>query len=335
MRIAFFVNDVATEVSEYATTRLAMAAGKRGHEAWYVGVGDIDYLPDDRIRARAGRARYEEGDELKPFLERMQEEERTEIELDRFDAVWIRNEAVDDLEERPWAASAGVEFGRFLAERGVTVVNDPSTLARAGSKLYLHEFPQSIRPKGLISRDGDKIKDFIEQVGRSVIKPVYGAKGRNVFMVDGDDDPNLNQIIEAVCEHGYVTVQEFVSGGDDGDLRMFLLDGEILSHKGKHAAFRRIPGDDDPRANISAGGKPRSVELTDREYEIATTMKPKLRADGLFFVGIDIVGDKVIEINAESPGGLQSAEHFADYDWGLTICDALEQRVRRTRRRAA
>ena len=335
MRIAFFVNEIATEISEFATTRLAMAAGKRGHEPWYVGVGDLDYREDDGIGARGVQATYEKNDELKSFLDRVQEADRTEIDLDRFDAVWIRNEAVDDLEERPWAANAGVEFGRLLAQRGVTVVNDPRTLARAGSKLYLHEFPQSIRPRGLISRDADKIKDFIEEVGGSVVKPIYGAKGRSVFMIEGPDDPNVNQIIEAVCEHGYATVQEFVAGGEDGDLRLFILDGEILSHGDDYAAFRRIPGGDDPRANISTGGKPRSVELSDKEFEIVATMKNKLIDDGMFFVGVDIVGDKVVEINAESPGGLQSAEHFADYDWGLTICDALEQRVRRKRRRAA
>ena len=310
-----------------------MAAGKRDHEVWYVSVGGVDYGPDDRVRAQGHRAVYFDGDELKAFLERAQSRDaRDEILLDEFDAVWLRNEAVDDLRERPWAANAGTEFGRLLAARGVTVVNDPNTLARAGSKLYLHEFPQSVRPRGMISRHPDQIRAFIEDVGRAVVKPVYGAKGRNVFMIDDADDPNLNQIIEAVCEDGYATAQEFVDGGDGGDVRLFLLDGEIMQQDGMFAAFGRVPGEDDPRANISAGGKPTQIEIGERERRIAATMKDKLVEDGLFFVGIDVIGDKVIEINAESPGGLQSAEYFTKHDFGLTICEALERRVEGARR---
>jgi glutathione synthase len=338
MKIAFFVNDIATEISEYGTTRLAMAAGKRGHEVWYVSVGAVDYGPDDQVRAAGHHAEYHDGDELKPFLERAKHtDRRPDIVLNDFDAVWLRNEAVDDLRERPWAALAGTEFGRLLAASGVTVVNDPDTLARAGSKLYLHEFPQNVRPKGLVSRHPDKIREFIKEVGRAVVKPVYGAKGRNVFMVEDADDPNLNQIIEAVCEDGYATAQEFVKGGDGGDVRMFLLDGELMEYDGMHAAFARVPGDDDPRANISAGGKPKAIEVGPRERRIVSLLRDKLVADGLFFVGIDVIGDRVIEINAESPGGLQSAEYFTKHDFGLTVCEALERRVERarTQRRAA
>jgi glutathione synthase len=332
MKIAFFVNHIAAEISEYGTTRLAMAAGKRGHEVWYVSVGAVDYGPDDQVRAAGHRAEYHDGDELKPFLERAQlKDRRADIILSDFDAVWLRNEAVDDLRERPWAALAGTAFGRLLAQSGVTVVNNPDTLARAGSKLYLHEFPQSVRPRGVVSRHPDTIKAFIQEVGRAVVKPVYGAKGRNVFMVDDAADPNLNQIIEAVCEDGYATAQEFVEGGDCGDIRMFLLDGELMEHDGMHAAFARVPGGDDPRANISAGGKPKPIEIGAQERRIVSLLRDKLVADGLFFVGIDVVGDRVVEINAESPGGLQSAEYFTKYDFGLTVCEALERRVERAR----
>jgi glutathione synthase len=337
MKIAFFVNEMATEESEYGTTRLAKAACERGHEVWYVSVGDLDVFPDDGLHALGHRAHYRDDDDLKTFLERAQDDESSsDIVLDRFDAVWVRNEAVDDLEERPWAASAGVEFGRILAERGVTVVNDPTTLMRAGSKLYLHEFPQSIRPRGIISRHPDKIKAFIEDVGHVVLKPIYGAKGRSVFMIEGPDDSNINQIIESVVDCGYATVQEFVPGGDEGDMRVFLLDGELLTYNGKQAAFKRISRGDDPRANISTGAKPVQATLGDDEWRIVRAMKDKLRRDGLFFVGVDIVGKKVVEVNAESPGGLQSAEHFTKHDFGLTICEALERRVEsKNRRRSA
>lgn len=333
MKLAFFVNQMKTEYSEYGTTRLAMAACKLDHEVWYVDLGNLDFHTDDKIGAVAHRAHLHGGDDLETFLDRAKRDENAhDVILDDFDAVWLRNDAVEDLHERPWASNVGVVFGQMLAQRGVTVVNDPVALSRAGGKLYLHEFPESIRPKGIVSRHPERIKEFVAEVGRSVVKPLYGAKGRNVFMIEGPDDPNLNQMIEAVCEDGYVTAQEFVAGGDDGDLRLFLMDGEPLQHNGMQAAFRRVPGGDDPRANISAGGKPVDVSLSETEFAIARAMKDKLVADGMFFVGVDIVGDKVVEINAESPGGLQSVEHFTKWDFGVTLCRALERRVRSARR---
>jgi glutathione synthase len=332
MRIAFFVNDVATEDSEYTTTRLAMAAAKRDHEVWYAGLADVDYEPDEKLRARGHRASFRAGDDLEAFLGRVQDEESEGgIVLDDFDAVWLRNDSIQDLHDRPWASGLGVVFGQMLSARGVVVVNDPVGLSRAGSKLYLQEFPADIRPRSIVSRHPDEIRDFIERTGRTVVKPLYGAQGRNVFMVENGDDPNLKQMVAAVLEDGYLTAQEFVPGAEDGDLRMFLLDGEPLRENGSYAAFRRIPRGNDLRANISTGGKPVETVMGETEFTIARRLKDRLIEDGMFFVGIDVIGDVVVEINAESPGGLQSVEHFTGIDFGLTICDALERRVRSRR----
>ncbi len=155
-----------------------------------------------------------------------------------------------------------VVFGQMLKARGVTVANDPMSLIRATSKLYLEEFPEKIRPRSLVTRDPEAIKRFVGKVGHSVVKPLYGAKGRNVFMIEDEGEANLAQITEAVLQDGYAIVQEFVDGGENGDARIFLLEGQILERDGKLAAFRRVPTGNDPRANISAGG--RSVPLGDR-----------------------------------------------------------------------
>jgi glutathione synthase len=328
VKIAFLVNDVATEDSEYGTTRLAMAAAKREHEVWYAGLADVDYEPDEKVRARGHRATFQRGDDLASFLHRAQEDESERgIVLEEFDAVWLRSDSIQDLHERPWAAGLGVVFGQMLSTRGVTVVNDPVGLSRAASKLYLQEFPSDIRPRCIVSRHPDEIKAFIARTGRTVVKPLYGAQGRNVFVVEDGDDPNLKQMIAAVLEDGYLTAQEFVPGAEDGDLRLFLLDGEPLQEDGSFAGFRRVPRGNDLRANISAGGKPVEAEIGETEFKIAEALKERLVQDGMFFVGIDVIGDKVVEINAESPGGLQSVEHFTGIDFGLTICEALERRV--------
>jgi len=328
MRVAFFVNDVATEVDEYTTTRLAMAAARAGHETWYVGVGDVELGDGDgRLYAQAHAAELETGATLETFMKRVKERKPQRIVMDDLDALFLRNESLMDLQDRPWASSLGVIFGQILKARGVTVVNDPMSLVRATSKLYLEEFPEKIRPRSLVTRDPEAIRRFIATSGHSVVKPLYGAKGRNVFMVKDEQEPNLAQITEAVLEDGYAIVQEFVDGGENGDARIFLLDGKVLECQGEQAAFRRVPTGTDLRANISTGGRSAPLEIGDLEMGIVDAMSAKLVADGMFFVGIDVVGDKVVEINAESPGGMQSVERLYDLDVCPAVIDALERRA--------
>ncbi len=328
MRLAFFVNDVATEVDEYATTRLARAAARRGHQVWYVGVGDVELGgTDGRLVARAHPAAFEEDDTLASFMERIKEHDVERVVMDDLDVLSLRNESIDDLQERPWASPLAVVFGQMLQARGVTVVNDPTSLMRATSKLYLEEFPERIRPRSLVTRDPDAIERFVREVGHCVVKPLYGAKGRNVFMIEDEEETNLAQMTEAVLQDGYAIVQEFVDGGEDGDARIFLLDGKLLERDGQPGAFRRVPSGNDPRANISTGGRSVPLEIGDVQRGIIDAMSEKLVADGMWFVGIDVIGDKVVEINAESPGGMQSVERLYKIDVCPTLIEALERRV--------
>ena len=326
MRLAFFVNDVGTEVDEYTTTRLARAAAQGGHEVWYVGVGDVELGESDgQLVARAHAAQLRSHDTLESFMERVKAGEAERIPLDELDALFLRNESIDDLQQRPWASPLGVVLGQMLKARGVTVVNDPMSLVRATSKLYLEEFPEKIRPRSLVTRDPDAIERFVAAVGHCVVKPLYGAKGRNVFMIEDHEETNLAQMTEAVLQDGYALAQEFVDGGEDGDARIFLLEGHLLEQDGKPAAFRRVPTGNDPRANISTGGRSVPLDIGDAELGIIDAMREKLVADGMFLVGIDVIGDKVVEINAESPGGMQSVERLYDVDVCPTVIDALER----------
>lgn len=328
MRLAFFVKDVATEIDEYATTRLARAAVQGGHEVWYVGVGDVELGESEgQLVARARAAEFEKGDTLESFMERIKERGAERIVMDDLDALFLRNESVDDLQQRPWASPLGVVFGQMLQARGVTVVNDPKSHTRAASKLYLEEFPEKIRPRSLVTRDPEAIERFVGKVGRCVVKPLYGGRGRNVFMIEDATEANLAQMTEAVLQDGYAVVQEFVDGAEDGDARIFLLEGKILERDGKLAAFRRVPTGNDLRANISVGGRPVPFEIGDIERGIIDAMSERLVADGIFFAGIDVIGDKVVEINAESTGGIQSVEWLYEIDVCPTIIEALERRT--------
>jgi glutathione synthase len=328
MRLALFVNEVATEVDEYTTTRLARSAAQAGHEVWYVGLGDVELGESaEQLMARARAAQFKSGDTLETFMERVKEREPERIVMDDLDALFLRNESIDDLQQRPWASPLGAVFGQMLKARGVTVVNDPMSLIRATSKLYLEEFPEKIRPRSLITRDPEAIERFVAEVGHSVVKPLYGAKGRNVFMIEDEDETNLAQMTEAVLQDGYAIVQQFIDGGENGDVRIFLLEGQLLERDGRPAAFRRVPTGNDPRANISVGGRSVPLDIGDTELGVIEAMSQKLVADGMFFVGIDVIGDKVVEINAESPGGMQSIERLYDIDVGPTIIEALERRI--------
>ena len=204
MKIAFLVNNVETEIDEYATTRLAKAANLMGHEVWYVGLGDLRIgEPDGEIGAHARPGIASEQDTLTAFADRMKESSAQRIRLDKLDAVFLRNDSIEDLQDRPWASSLGAVFGQLLEAHGVTVVNDPTALMRAGTKVYLDEFPAEVRPRSLMTRNVEDVRAFISSAGRVIIKPLCGAKGRNVFMVDGEDEPNLNQMMETVLEDGY------------------------------------------------------------------------------------------------------------------------------------
>ena len=328
MRIAFLVNDVATEISEYTTTRLAIAAARAGHEAWYVGAGDLVYEPIEQLGGHARRASASNGDSLATFLERCQSEEPQRITLEDLDVLMLRNDSVEDLHDRSWALDIGVVFGQMAARNGVLVVNDPKRLSTASSKLYLEEFPPDVRPRCIVTRNEDDVREFIAKVGgAAVLKPLHGAKGRNVFFVGQEDDPNVSQMIEAVLEDGYVLAQEYLPQAGEGDTRLFLLDGQPLEQDGTYAAFRRVPPDDDLRSNVSTGGKPAAAEISDVELKVARKMSERLAEDGMFFVGLDIIGGKVVEINPESPGGFQSVEHFTGIDFAPAIIDALEQKI--------
>lgn len=330
MRIAFLVNSVETEIDEYATTRLAKAAALMGHDVWYVGLGDLRIgEPDGEIGAHAHPGAARENDTLTEFTERLKESSAQHIRLDTLDVLFLRNDSIEDLQDRPWASSFGSVSGQLLEAHGVAVVNDPSALLRAGTKLYLDEFPADIRPRSLVTRSEEDLRSFISSVGHVIVKPLCGAKGRNVFTIDDGDEPNLNQIMEAVLADGYMYAQGYVEGADQGDMRIFLLDGELIEIDGNVSAFRRVPEGNDPRANISAGGRMKPAEITEKQRDVVKAMRDKLVQDGMFFVGIDVIGDKVIEINAESPGGLQALERLYEMDISPVVIEALECRTQR------
>jgi glutathione synthase len=329
MKIGFVVNDIETEKPEYTTNRLALAAKEMGHEAWFMGIGDFAYEPDGSLstQARAGQARTYRS--LKRHLDDLRKPDAMQrLGLEEFDVVMLRNDPADDAETDPWRNNAVVAFGQLIASTGVLVVNDPTSLANALSKAYFQHFPEVVRPRTLISRDAEMIEAFIDDLGgKAVLKPLQGSGGTGVFLIDRKERPNLSQIIEAISRDGYVVAQEYLPEAVNGDVRLFVMNGQPLLYQGKYAAFRRTNKSTDIRSNMSAGGIASKVTVTDEMRSIVEVVRPKLVSDGMFLAGLDIVGDKLMEINVFSPGGLGSAESLYDVNFAPAIIEELERKV--------
>jgi glutathione synthase len=330
VKIGFIVNDVDTEIPVYTTTRLAMTAMQMDHEAWIMGVGDLTYEPDGTLsaRARAGAAKQYKSTER--YLADVQGARGTEaqVRLQDLDVVLLRNDPADDAVDRAWAVTAGVAFGHLVSASGVCVLNDPAHLAHALNKAYFQHFPENVRPRTLISRDEELITDFVAELGgRAVLKPLQGSGGSNVFLVSDDESPNLNQIIDAISRDGYVVAQEWLPEAEQGDVRVFVVNGEPLERDGRIAAFRRVNRGPDLRSNMTVGGEAKEVEVTEDMLRLVELVKPRLIDDGMFFVGLDIVGDKLMEVNVFSPGGLGSCEQLYGIDFTEPVIADLERKL--------
>lgn len=330
MNIGFFINSIETEKPRYATTCLAKAATERGHTAWYIGVEDFAYDPDECVRAHARRVPGKKYKSTESYLDALRSDkaETERLRVADLDVLLLRNNPADDASERPWAQFVGINFGQIARDQGVLVFNDPTSLAHALNKLYFQRFPEEVRPKTLVTRDPADIRAFVkEQDGNAVLKPLQGSGGQGVFLIRPDDEANLNQIIEAISRDGYVVAQEYLPAAAEGDLRLFLMNGQPLQVDGKYAAFRRLAKGGDMRSNIHAGGEAAPAEIDDTILHIAELVRPKLIQEGLFIVGLDIAGDKLMEVNVFSPGGLYSMEQFEEVSFSAAVIEALEHKV--------
>lgn len=240
------------------------------------------------------------------------------ISVDDLDVLMLRSDPSLDVGYRAWAQTAGITFARAVLPRGVIVLNDPNGLLKAMNKMYFQLFPEQVRPKTLISQNRADILAFIKEMGgNAVLKSLQGSGGSGVFLVQIDDRSNVNQMIDALTRDGYVIAQEYLSAAAEGDTRLFMMNGKPLRYKGKYAAFRRLRHGEDMRSDVHAGGKLGKAVITDTHLRVAEIVRPKLVQDGMFLVGLDIVGDKLMEINIFTPGGFGSAQNFEKVDFSM------------------
>jgi len=288
------------------TFLLMLEAQTRGHGLW-VYTPDKLSLEDGKVlgRGRALNLQAVKGDHHKTG-------EYETRDMSEFDVVLMRQDPPFDM--------AYVTATHFL-ERihpKTLVVNNPAEVRNAPEKLFVTSFA-GVQPPTLITSDREAIYDFRARHGDIVLKPLHGGGGSGVVRLRADD-PNLDALLElhAMIGRDQVVVQKFIPAVSAGDKRVILIDGEPVG------AINRIPAKDQVRSNLARGGRAEAIELTKRDLELCAIIGPELKRRGLLFVGIDVIGDYMTEINVTSPTGAQQLKRFGGADAAAALWDRIE-----------
>jgi len=237
--------------------------------------------------------------------------------LDSLDTVFMRKDPPFDMEY-----IYTTYILQLASDRGLLVVNDPRSLRDINEKAYTAWFAHCT-PPSLITRRLEKMKAFLAEQQKIVVKPLDGMGGRSIFVVN-DGDPNTNVILETLTDFGarHALAQRYVPEITAGDKRILLIDGEPVEH-----ALARIPGPEDPRGNLVMGATGEGRALTDRDRWICAQIGPMLRDKGVIFAGIDVIGDYLTEINVTSPTGIRELDRQFDIDIADMLLTAVERRL--------
>lgn len=336
MKILFLVNDVREVVARMSTTLLITVASRR-HEVWVCGVKDLHAQPGtvaaSARHVKDPKAHGDEPGEAK-VAAGLRRQAPTRLDLGSCDVVFIRTNPGRDIDGRNSHRMALHMLGT-VADRGVTVVNAPSGLLRASTKTFLLDLPSDVIPDTLVSCSPAEIERWVTKLpGSAILKPVAGTRGEGVFVVHPQDRTNLRQLIDTIGRDGYIMAQAFVPEASAGDVRVLVVDGKVLTLDGRAAAIARIPKKGDFRSNVHVGGRPAPATVSPAMREAIKAVRPILRRKGLFLVGLDFIGGKIIELNVFSPGGFGNASQHQERNFPDALLDALEEKVIRDRERA-
>tara|TARA_B100000749_G_scaffold278438_1_gene269127 strand:- start:721 stop:1695 length:975 start_codon:yes stop_codon:yes gene_type:complete len=294
-----------------STFHIMLSGQARGHKLYHYLAPDLTYR-DGRVLAKARPVKVQKvaGDHFA-----LGDWETLDLGRD-VDVVLMRQDPPFDLSY----ITATHLLERVQAE--TLVVNDPASVRDAPEKLFVLDYARFMPPT-MITRDLAEVKSFLAEHGEIVVKPLYGNGGVAVFHV-GANGANLSSLVELFKEKWVepFMVQAFIPGVAQGDKRIVLVDGEVMG------AVNRIPGKGEIRSNLAVGGSAAKTELTNKEREICAALGPELKARGLLFVGIDVIGGEwLTEINVTSPTGIVSIEAFDGTDTGGMIWDAIDARL--------
>jgi len=291
-----------------STFRIMEEAQARGHTLFYYTPDKLAYQ-EGRVTARGWPVtvrrvhgdHYTLGDEV-------------EVDLSDFDVVWLRQDPPFDM---GYITTTHI---LDMIHPDTLVVNDPTWVRNYPEKLLVLDFPD-LTPPTMIARDLDTLKGFRARHGDVILKPLYGNGGAGVFKLRQDDSnlASLHEMFSGINREPLI-MQKFLPDVSKGDKRVILVDGEPVG------AINRVPAEGETRSNMHVGGRPEKVDLTARDLEICAAIGPLLREKGQIFVGIDVIGDWLTEINVTSPTGLQELEKFDGSNVTAKIWEAIEAR---------
>jgi len=245
-------------------------------------------------------------------------DEVNDISVSELDAVLMRKDPPFDTE---------FIYATYMLERaeveGTLIVNKPQSLRDCNEKLFTAWFAE-LTPRTLVTRNNDKIREFHQQEKDIIIKPLDGMGGASIFRIK-ENDANVGVILETLTNHGnqYAMVQEFMPAIKDGDKRILIVNGEPMPY-----CLARIPAQGETRGNLAAGGRGEARPLSATDKLIAETIAPELKKRGLYFVGLDVIGDKVTEINVTSPTCIREIEAAYPINISGKLMDAIEENIR-------
>ncbi len=311
LRVAVQMDPIESiNIDADSTFVLMLEAQARGHALWHYQVRDLA-LHGGRVTAwaRPVTVRREKGNHFSFGPEE-------ELDLGRdADVVLMRQDPPFDM-----AYITATHILEHIHPRTL-VVNDPAHVRNAPEKLFVTHFPE-LMPETLVTSDRRRIMRFREAHETIILKPLFGNGGAGVFLVK-PDDMNLNSLLEMFTERSRepLVVQKYVPAVRQGDKRIILVDGEA------RGAINRVPAEGEARSNMHVGGRAEQTVLTEREREICAAIGPELKRRGLIFVGIDVIGGYLTEINVTSPTGLQEITRFDGLRLERDIWDAIEARL--------
>ena len=320
MKLAFIIDPIALlDPGHDSSVAMMEAAQKLGHQVWITESNQLSiiggkawaYLQMVQLKPvrlidglwRAESDWYQVGDRILTSLEEM-------------DAVFMRTDPPVTV---PYLYTTYI---LDLIDRSKTlVVNSPQGLRNANEKVYALQFT-SVIPETIVSQDKVVIAKFIKQKKTAVLKPLGGKGGEGILFLE-EGDRNFNSIVEVSTQRGRepVMVQEYLPAAKEGDKRIILLDGKPIG------AVNRVPSGNEFRGNMAVGGKAEKVNISDREREICAVVAPQLKADNLYFVGIDVIGGYLTEVNVTSPTGIREIDRLNNTSLGKEVIEWLETKL--------
>ena len=310
--IGFVIDPIESiKTKKDSSFAMMLEAQRRGWKIFYMQQGDL-YARDGVVYAEMQQLHVKDKQDDYYALE-----EKITQPLHALDVAMMRKDPPFDME---------YIYSTYLLElaskQGLLVVNRADSIRSANEKLFTAEFPEYC-PETLVSRDMQRIKAFLKELGHIVVKPLDGMGGVMIFQIK-QGDSNTNVILEAITDNGKKTImaQRFLPEFKQGDKRILIINGEPFPH-----ALARMPAEGEGRANLAAGGEGVGVDLTEREFEICRALAPRLKEMGLMFVGLDVIGDYITEINVTSPTCIRELDTIYSANIAGLLMDEIEKSV--------